>query len=461
MDVIPARNFKCPNHYSKTASECEFCSVRSELITENNHCYPLYPSGKQTGLKSSQILGIPIDQTKDNLIQVLVEERQKIKHQQKSREKAMKILVNAMSYGIFIELNPEDRKSEIQVYGVDEFTTKKNHYEKPGNFFNPLLAIMITSGSRLFLAMAEARLMERGTRHTYMDTDSIFVPLEYAQDLIDFFQSLNPYSVALQLLKIDHENVLFCGISSKRYALYKFEKGFIIFLEGERSFKLHGLGHLTNPFPKSQTDWQSEIWRDILLLQYGLLSRLDIEEKYSRLYISKMTISTSRVHNRFKFLNEGKKWHEQIKPFNFILVGFQVTRDGKTPVKPLSPYTKDPQTIVYESFLDYETGEVKQGLQFFKPLSKTILQYIDHPEYKCDGDIGQLERRYIYVSEIVHIGKEANNIDDEPLKTGKVQVFRNEEKDRLRIVEMRQCDAERLGIDRKTRWRMRKRYNFY
>jgi len=45
---------------------------------------------------------------------------------------------------------------------------------------------------------------------------------------------------------------------------------------------------------------------------------------------------------------------------------------------------------------------------------------------------------------------------DEPLETEKVQVFRNEEKERQKIIDMRQCDAERLGIDRKTRWRMKK-----
>jgi hypothetical protein len=419
------------------------------------------PKGIQSELKKSRILDIPLDPTKDNLIQVLVEERQRIKHQQASREKAMKILVNAMSYGIFIELNPEDKKSEVQVYGVDEFTTKKNNYERPGNFFHPLLAVMITAGSRLFLAMAEARLQEHGARHIYMDTDSIFVPPEYAQELIDFFQSLNPYSVAIQLLKIDHEDIWFYGISSKRYALYNFENGVITFLEGERSFKLHGLGHLTNPFPKSQTDWQSEIWRDILMLHYGSLSTLDIEEKYSRFYaISKMTISTSNVLNRFKILNECKEWPEQIKPFNFLLVGFHVIMDGKKPVKPLSPYSKNPQTIVNEPFIDYETGMRKQGLRYFKPLSKTILQYIDHPEFKFEGDIGQLERKHIHVLEIVHIGKEANNIEDEPLDVGSVQVFRNEEKERLRIVEMRQCDAEREGIDRKTRWRMKKIIGF-
>ncbi len=135
-----------------------------------------------------------------------------------------------------------------------------------------------------------------------------------------------------------------------------------------------------------------------------------------------MTVSTSNILNRFRTLNEGKEWRDQIKPFNFFLCGYQVKVDGKKPVKPLSPFTKDPQSIVHEPFIDYD-GTIKQGLEYFKPFSKTILQYVDHPESKYDGDIGQLERKHIIVTEIVHIGKEANNIEDEPLEMGNVQVF--------------------------------------
>lgn len=40
---------------------------------------------------------------------------------------------------------------------------------------------MITAASRLFLAMAEAKLKELGGIYAYMDTDSIFVPPEYAR----------------------------------------------------------------------------------------------------------------------------------------------------------------------------------------------------------------------------------------------------------------------------------------
>jgi hypothetical protein len=42
--------------------------------------------------------------------------------------------------------------------------------------------------------------------------------------------------------------------------------------------------------------------------------------------------------------------------------------------------------------------------------------------------------------------KEANNIEYEHLNGGNVQVFRNKEKEQQKIVEMRQCDAERLGL---------------
>ena len=86
-----------------------------------------------------------------------------------------------------------------------------------------------------------------------------------------------------------------------------------------------------------------------------------------------------------------------------------------------------------------------------------ISQYIDHAEHKCDGDEGFLERKHIHISDIVHIGKEANNIEDESLDGANVQVFRNVEKEQDRIRNMRQCDAEREGIDRKTRWRIMKK----
>ncbi len=418
------------------------------------------PKGIQKGLRKSQILGIDIDPEKDNFVQVLVEERQKIKLQMKqinkdspeyqalkSRAQAIKILVNAMSYGIFIELNPEDKKSAILVHGLDSFETSENRYEKAGNYYHPLLAVMITSGSKLFLAMAEAKCKELGSVHAYMDTDSIFVPPEHAQEIIDYFQPLNPYSLDIGLLKPEKVDMWFYGISSKRYALYTYENGNIKFMEGERSFKLHGLGHLTNPFPKAVEDWQAEIWEDLLKLHYGLISEIDIEEKYSNLYaISRLTVSTPNVWKRFDKLNKEKSWKEQIKPFNFYHVGFQTIKENGKAVKPLIPFSDDPQSIVYEPFIDYETGEIKQGSHYFKQLSRTIIEYANHPEAKFDGDIGVLERKHVQVDSIVYIGKEANNIDEQALDVKKAQDFINENAVYDFILQLTPEKARELGI---------------
>lgn len=105
--------------------------------------------------------------------------------------------------------------------------------------------------------------------------------------------------------------------------------------------------------------------------------------------------------NRFKKLNEGRSWREQIKPFNFFLVGFQAIEENDKAVKPLAPFTKDYQKIVYEPFIDYETGETKEGSQYFKPLSRTILQYVEHMENKFKGDIGVLGRKQIQANGLV------------------------------------------------------------
>ena len=220
-------------------------------------------------------------------------------------------------------------------------------------------------------------------------------------------------------------------------------------MEGERSFKLHGLGHLTNPFPKAVEGWQAEIWEDLLKLHYGMISEVDIVEKYSGLYaISQLTVSTSNVWDRFKKLNAGKSWKKQIKPFNFFLVGFQTTEESNKAVKPLAPFTKDYQTIVHEPFLDYQTGEIKQGTHYFKPLSNTILEYINHPEAKFDGDIGILERKNIQIDGVVYIGKEANDIDEQAMDVKRSQKFINKQEIMENILKMPQKQAEVLGVSR-------------
>ncbi len=181
------------------------------------------------------------------------------------------------------------------------------------------------------------------------------------------------------------------------------------------------------------------------------ITELDIEEKYSNLYdISSLTVSTSNVLNRFKAINQRKAWSEPIKPFNFFNVGFQTIEEDGNAVKPLAPFSKDPQKIVYNPFIDYQRGEVKEGSHYFKPLSRTILQYVDHPENKFEGDIGVLKRKHIHVDGVVYIGKEANNIDEQALKVKKVQVFLDKDEIMQKILDLPQKIASEFGVRRNT-----------
>ena len=120
--------------------------------------------------------------------------------------------------------------------------------------------------------------------------------------------------------------------------------------------------------------------------------------------------------------------------------------------------TRDYQKIVYEPFIDYETGEVKEGSQYFKPLSKTILRYIEHPENKFEGYIGVLERKHIQAGGLVYIGNEANNIEDQPLDDIGAYVFINGRDIKQKILALTPEEARKIGIKhRSTLKRMKDR----
>ena len=213
---------------------------------------------------------------------------------------------------------------------------------------------MLTSGSRLLLAMAEKFLISKGYNHAYMDTDSIYTDPKIADELSRYFDSLSPYSFRESLLKIEKRNKLLYAISSKRYCLYTLKNGnpIISSYSDEIEYKLHGLGHLLNPFSTKNESWHKEIWEDILKLHHGIITEQDIYEKYSKFYaISKLTISTPTIMKKFEILNKNKPINKKIKPFNFVLIGIG-NKKKRDVIKPIAPFTKDNQKIVFESFID-------------------------------------------------------------------------------------------------------------
>lgn len=419
------------------------------------------PEGKQDSLKSTKIFGIDIDPRKDNFIKVLIEKRQEFKEKRDSdkdnydyydgTQKALKILANSMAYGIFIEVNPQDKKSDLLVYGKKPFITNQK-LEEEGAFFNPLIAVMQVAGARLLLTMAESFLVKNGYEHVYMDTDSCFIHYEIAERLRNFFGSLNPYSFKSDFFQIEKgkEKLLFYGISSKRYVLYKINNGKIEIVD----YKLHGLGHLLNPFNKG-VDWQKKIWEDILNLYYGKIIEREIIEKYSQFYaISKLTISTPSLIKRFKEYDRNKSLSKQIKPFNFIIIG-----QGNSEVKPIASFNDNPQSVVHKEFIDYKSGKILKGEKYWRPLSDIVFRYIDHPESKFEnGDkSGKLTRKHVREGEIRLIGKEVKNLEEQFLEIKNPVEYMSDKEKVDHILNIDTKTASEKGIPKQTLSNMKKR----
>ena len=76
--------------------------------------------------------------------------------------------------------------------------------------------------------------------------------------------------------------------------------------------------------------------------------------------ITKESVSSPIILNRFKLLNRKRPIEQQIKPFNFFLMG-QGTINNRHLVKHISPMCNRPQIIIHKEFIDYKSGKGLQG----------------------------------------------------------------------------------------------------
>jgi hypothetical protein len=119
---------------------------------------------KQDGLRPIAVAGQTIAPATDDFYQRLIIHRNSLKLRLKtanktdrpalkSDEQGVKILANATSYGIFVELNVEDYVAAKQMIGYgarsQAFKFKSKTFEKPGRYFHPLLGTLITGAARL------------------------------------------------------------------------------------------------------------------------------------------------------------------------------------------------------------------------------------------------------------------------------------------------------------------------
>src|SRR5215469_7838288 len=145
------------------------------------NAFRIEPSGILPGLSSIKLRGaIGVDPRLCDLFKVVIEERKRLTSckdlsatEKKRLDKALKVLANSTSYGIYAEMNRQESDSELSVtcHGIDAepFTCRVAHPDVPGEYCFPPLAALITGAPRLMLALLENCVRERGGTYAMED----------------------------------------------------------------------------------------------------------------------------------------------------------------------------------------------------------------------------------------------------------------------------------------------------
>ncbi len=370
-----------------TLADCIAAKLLSGRAPRVKRAIAFQPREVQSGLLPILFAGnadYRVDPNEDDLFKRVIELRNEVKAQAdkatetekdqlKATDQALKLFANSTSYGINIEVIVENHSSKhnATLYGIDEkqVRVRVSQEEKQGTNFHPLLAVLITGGARLMLALAETMANAKGLDWALCDTDSMALArpegmedaafLSKGEEIVSWFQRLNPYKGNKPLFKKEAHNFslnpasrdskhppLYClAISAKRYVLFNIDGGGRPVL---RKISGHGLGHLLSPYqgdaaspkiPEPMMDleeagvprWHHDLWYRIVEAQLkmeanqaqGVVRPLHSDlTGFALPAVSRYGASTPRLLAWFKALNAGKSYPDQVKPFNFMY-GYQ------------------------------------------------------------------------------------------------------------------------------------------
>ena len=389
---------------------------------------------------------------------------------------ALKILANATSYGIFIELvvTMLEKAEVLTVYGHDGvgYPAVSSKYEEPGAFFHPLLATLITGAARLLLGIAERLTQDQGLDWVFCDTDSLaiakpdamgeaeFIPR--ARSVCDWFKPLNPYAKKGSILQVEDVNFtaghagdwsaaepLYCvAVSSKRYALFNLDDA------GEpviRKASAHGLGHLLPPYRDPDEDraaerlreikvdlWQEDLWLKIIReVLTGDPAHIDLkaDPRLRAPQASRYAATSPDQLASFKSHNRGRDYASQVRPSNFLLrfksekleqiassdpEAWGWWRTHKRDPSPVAPFNKDPNAAAAHAF-DAGSKDTAVPERWLVSYAGGLVRYHIHRETKFWGgdwrESGVLRRRHVIPKVVQHIGKEADQWEEQ-LRSG-------------------------------------------
>jgi hypothetical protein len=478
-----------------TLADCVASTLLGGKAPKVGRAIRFTPKPPQDGLRNLKIAGdadYAVDPYKDDFYKRVIELRRRVKAELKETKRrdpnsqetknldmdqlALKILANATSYGIFIELNVEDADKEDAPIALftsqDRRLVEPSKREEPGRYYHPLLATLITGAARLMLALSERLAFHQGLNWAFCDTDSMAFAnagnLPFAEfagqvkSICVWFTPLNPYESEpdkepVSILEIEDQNFstekgkqkelepLFCfAISAKRYALFN--------LDGDnkpiiRKASAHGLGHFAAPYGEEEETrgdrdsgvrrWEEDVWRQIIS---AALSEKPGEVNYAfrremrRPARSRYGATRPAVLNWFKRFNEGRSYAEQVKPFNFLLTFFarrqeDIASEDPThefdpllgEIRPVAPFEKDSGKALKRIFDRNSDGLAPVPSEILRVVSDVLRDYHRQPEYKFLGggwtETGILRRRHVLVDTIEDIGKESDGWEEDEART--------------------------------------------
>ena len=416
------------------------------------------PVGHQE-VESVKVLGVDVG-PEDGLIQTLAEARIKEKAEKakgwEPRAQGLKTICNAGSYGIFVEVNRQNRSGKVLIHGVadEPFETEEEEVEEPGADYCPLVGAALTSASHLLLALVESQVGRLGGRFVYCDTDSAFVsPSRIVPGVTAALEQLNPYRVPVPFLKDEtlefapreeypkgclDTGPRFYGLSSKRYCLLvRGKEGRAHVFRGAASD--HGLG--SYQVGKYREEWVAQLWERIIEKGPGAA-----DDYLGVPASSEFSLSTPNLLPRVRRLGD-------LRPFTFLTARLlEPSRD---------PEEMRSELVAFVGSDDKARRAALMELPRQRSWGSVVEDFVRHRDRKYAFDAeGRAIRRHVLVrrKNLVGLGKEANRIGDSRvlgLAAAKGRAKRYVDSDPFRgsATEV----ARRLGVSRRTIHNRRRR----
>ena len=182
--------------------------------------------------------------------------------------------------------------------------------------------------------------------------------------------------------------------------------------------------------------WVELVWDAIIREAEGLPVEPD-PPWYELPAVSQLSITSPGLLTPFRAINANKSFRYQVKPFGFMLIShvdpLVPLPDGLElgQLTPIAPYSTRPDEFLGLPWVNRHDGRPlrvttaaggRRGAVRLKTYGDVIAEYQMHPDAKSGdlrggqshrGSRGLLPRLHVRATEIRHIGKESNRLDEE------------------------------------------------